>query len=610
MKSLFTAAAAAALMAALCPNIALARLDSTLIRDVHVFDGRTDLGVRSVLLEDGHIKSVDATVSALTAAHVVDGRGKTLIPGLIDSHVHAFQGLDMPLLFGITTQLDMFMPPEGARDIKASMRAGKNTDRADLFTAGYLATVPGGHGTEFGVAVPTLTRPDEAEAWVEARIAEGSDYIKIVIEPGIAIHHPLPTLDEATVRALVEAAHRHGKLAVAHAEDLKSAEEAVNAGVDGLMHLFIDQDGGDAFAQLAKAHHVFVVPTYTVFESFSGRNGTARMDEAADFDALLPADVKAGLRQGPILPGADRIDAVMKANILALKKAGVPILAGTDSGNPGTYYGVSLHHELDLLVKAGLTPAEALESATAAPAEAFHLGDRGRIKPGQLADLVLVDGDPTRDITAVHHIADIWKDGVSANALREAQRVKIAQAVPAPKTQALALPADGRIAEIGQNQDGALPIRTSVGAGWSTTTDAVAGGKSTVVLTQTGKAPGGQPALAMDGQLLEGFAFPWAGIIFMPGAQPFAPADLGEATQLHFWARGTGGGFAVLAFSPATGQRPAQTAFTVTEAWREIEIPFASIQGFDPSQAQALAIVASGATGPFHMEIADIRLVK
>jgi imidazolonepropionase-like amidohydrolase len=581
---------------------------ATVIQNVRMFDGERAFAGRTVLIDHGEIMDVDYHGPAPAGARVVDGRGKTLLPGLIDSHVHAYQDLDLPLLFGVTTQLDMFVPPDMAKATKARMAAGTNTAAADLYTAGYLATVPHGHGTEYGFPVPTLTKPEEAEPWVVARIAEGSDYIKIIDEPGRTIHHPLPTLDVATIRALVEAAHRHGKLAVAHVQDLQSAEDCLNAGVDGLMHLMVDADGGSAFAELAHAHHVFVVPTYVVFEGSAGRAGGAALADTPGFAELLPPAAKANLRQTGAYGGVDGLDKIMSANILALRAAHVPLLVGTDSGNPGVFYGVSVHREMELLVKAGLTPEQALTAATEAPAKAFRLTDRGRIAPGLKADLVLVEGDPTRDILATRHIVEIWKDGVSANPLRDAQRARLLKAAtsqPAP----IALPADGRIGLFSASADRAT-LEAPFGTGWSPTTDAIAGGKSIVALKPAGAAPNGQAAVALVGELKPDFPFPWAGVMFVAGKPPFAPVNLSSAGKLAFWVRGKAASTAVFAFSPATGQRPAIMPFAVTETWREIEVPLASISGFDSVRAQALAIVASGQPGPFQIEIADVRLLK
>lgn len=101
-----------------------------------------------------------------------------------------------------------------------------------------------------------------------------------------------------------------------------------------------------------------------------------------------------------------------RAAVRVLAAAGVPLLAGTDAGNPGTAHGASIHRELELLVSAGLTPIEALRAATSTPARVFRLLDRGRLAPGLRADLVLVDGDPSRDITATRAIVQVWRNGV------------------------------------------------------------------------------------------------------------------------------------------------------------------------------------------------------
>ena len=110
-----------------------------------------------------------------------------------------------------------------------------------------------------------------------------------------------------------------------------------------------------------------------------------------------------------------------------LSGAHIPILSGTDAGNPGTAPGISLHGELEYLVKAGMTPEQALAAATSAVASTFHLADRGRIASGLRADLVLVNGDPTADITATRNIVQVWKAGIPLD--REAWRQRVNSAL-------------------------------------------------------------------------------------------------------------------------------------------------------------------------------------
>src|ERR1039458_8077817 len=169
-----------------------------LIEHVRVFDGTRILDNSDVLVEGGIIRSVAANIPRPPDANVMDGTGKTLLPGLIDAHTHTIveTSLQQATVFGVTTDLDMFTDPTTAAGIKKQQREGKLLDYADLRSAGYLATAPGGHGTEYGLTVPTLTRPEEAQAWVDARIAEGSDYIKVVYDDALeyGTGKPRPTL--------------------------------------------------------------------------------------------------------------------------------------------------------------------------------------------------------------------------------------------------------------------------------------------------------------------------------------------------------------------------------------------------------------------------------
>jgi imidazolonepropionase-like amidohydrolase len=575
---------------------------STLIRDVTVFDGLRNAGRHGVLIENGKIANPDFKGKPKAGTRIVDGKGKTLLPGLIDSHVHAFQAGDDPLLFGVTTQLDMFMPLEFTKDVREKTKHGENTDVADLYSAGILATVPKGHGTEYGMQIPTLTKPEEADAWVAARVAEGSDYIKIVNEPGSSFGRALPTLDSATIRALIVAAHKRGKLAVVHVQNLDAATDALNSGADGLAHLFIDKDGGTAFANLAKAKGAFITPTMTVFEAFSGRAGSAGLLDHPAFSGLLSKQAGDTLKQSI---GADRsakFDATEAANVSALVKAGVPILAGTDSGNLGTWYGVSLHREMELLVKAGLTPTQALAAATANPAQAFHLADRGRIAKGLKADLVLVDGDPTTNIAATRNIVEIWKNGQSANHLRDERRAVLAKAATQKGYPLITLPGDGRIAAF-STEGGKAVMKAPFGAGWGLTTDSIVGGESTVALSEAAGV------LSIKGDVKAGGFAQWAGIAFNPAAEQFRPANLSTATAIRFRARGEGPGFGVMGFSEASGRAPITGAFAVGKDWAEVTVKFSDLKGFDPASTTLLTITALK-PGPYRLEVSDVRLLK
>ena len=387
------------------------------IRDVRVFDGEKVVERSTVHVRSGLIEAVTAEFDSTDEIEVVDGRGKTLLPGLIDSHTHAQPpSLKDSLLFGVTTELDMFSCPEWMDGQRRD--AAERNDLADVRSASIGATVLGGHpsmmiGTYFAEQYPVVKSLDDASAFVAARVAEGADYIKLLIDDGTALGHDVPTLGEDVARAIANAAHDHGKMAVAHVTSLAGAEQALRAGVDGLVHMFFDRPPTDEIIAKALDAGVFITPTLSTVGSLaSDIDGThlANDDRARP---LIPASWRENLCQCWQLGSPGSIDHAIEAT-RRMHEAGVDILAGTDAagiGVVGTAHGVSMHGELELLVRAGLSPVQALRAATSLPARRFGLSDRGRIAPGLQADLLLVEGDPTEEITATLSIAGIWRRG-------------------------------------------------------------------------------------------------------------------------------------------------------------------------------------------------------
>jgi imidazolonepropionase-like amidohydrolase len=234
--------------------------------NVDVFEGTRMVRRVNVVIENGRVRAVGRGVEIPALAKVVEGEGKTLLPGLIDSHTHLGERLVTKFLedaldFGVTTELEMGGSAESLR-----IRKEGCPKCADFLTAGTVVTAPGGHPTQMGGApIPPLSQTDDAnvQAFVDARLAEGSDYIKIMDE------HHFPALSTSQIKAIVVAAHRRNKLAVAHVGSQKEAFECIEAGVDGLAHVFADSAPNADFAGLVKDHHAFVIPTLAVFESLS-----------------------------------------------------------------------------------------------------------------------------------------------------------------------------------------------------------------------------------------------------------------------------------------------------------------------------------------------------
>jgi imidazolonepropionase-like amidohydrolase len=598
MKRLHLFSSALLALALLAPPAQAAEVLA--ITNVRVFDGTALLPGKSVVVvRDGKIEAVGPKVTVPAGATVVDGGDGTLLPGFIDSHTHTWgDALVRALTFGVTTELDMFSDPQQDKTFRAEQAAaGGAPGRADLYSAGILATVPGGHGTEYGLAIPTLTRPDEAQTWVDARIAEGSDYIKIVDEDGSAYGMKVPNLDAATIAALVKAAHKRGKLAVVHVSTAASAQRDIEAGVDGLAHIFTDKAPSPGFARLVAQRKAFVIPTLTVVESTTGTASGKSLTTDLRLKGFLTPDEVTGLQRSFPTRGDFQI---ALDTVRQLRDAKVPILAGTDAPNPGTAHGASIHRELELLVKAGLTPAEALAAATSVPARAFHLNDRGRIAPGLRADLVLVGGDPLKDITDTRSIARVWKAGKAFERPLAPTPAPGAAAVPAAP-----IPPDGLISDFDASPG------SSFGSGWRDSTDALRGGASVVHQEVVdGGAEGTAKALEISGEVKAGFAFPWSGALFSPGAQVMAPADLSAAKELVFWAKGDGRTYEVLLFATSLGMMPSRQTFVAGPEWKRYAFPLADFPGLDPHGLTGIFLGAGPDLGTFRFRIDGVRLAR
>ena len=347
----------------------------TAVTNVRVFDGRQLLPLGTVVIEADRIGHDGI------ASEVIDGEGGVLLPGLIDAHVHLHgrHTLEQLAGFGVTTAFDMACAPPELVD---SLRAVPGL--TDIRSAGTPAVAPGSlHSRIPGTGQRgLLPGPEQAERFVADRIAEGSDYIKIIVgNPGLS--H-----DQATLDALTAAARERSKLTVAHASSYEAAEMAQRARVNVLTHVPLDRALDEAAAATAVADGRILIPTLAMMEGVVAQSAP---------------------------PGADY--AAARASVTVMYRAGVPILAGTDAnaaaGVPAAIsHGASLHHELELLVDAGLSTLDALRAATSRPAHYFGLADRGVIEPGRRADLVLVAGNPLQDITATRSLRCIWCGGV------------------------------------------------------------------------------------------------------------------------------------------------------------------------------------------------------
>ena len=386
------------------------------IRNVRVFDGERVAENRTVLLQGRLIGTVGAGNMALPEGAVeIDGTGKTLMPGLIDSHTHVVdsfsansgRSLLQASAYGITTVVDL--GANNRNDYVVFRRAAGNSafpGGADMRTAGP------------GLMAGALKSAAEASAWVAWHKQGGADFIKIFAPTSLAAD---PNIE--TMNAVTAAAKTAGLITVAHSTTEAVSRRLVEGGLKGLVHLSNTADSADFGSFLAKAG---------VFQSTNivGAAPAAyrqRLASDADLQPYMPAFMVEGLKgaRNPQQPA--RFQAQV-ANFKAMQKAGVLLLAGTDGVYP---YQPLLHAELEILSKeGGLSPVEALKTATSNPAQAYGLNDRGRIAEGLRADVVLLNGDPTKNILDARRIEMVFINGTPVD--REYLREELSRVAPPP----------------------------------------------------------------------------------------------------------------------------------------------------------------------------------
>ncbi|HUQ61593.1 amidohydrolase family protein [Lentzea sp.] len=405
---------------------------ATTIVNAKVFDGTRSRDWTSVRFADGVITECSVVSAAREGDEVVDAGGGTVLPGLIDSHVHLVPGaLAQSSTFGVTTVLDMFSKPDV---VAAAKEQASRSNVADVRSSGIGATAPGGHPSLMYAPIPTLTTADEAEGFVSERVAEGADHLKVFSGVG----GRWPALDAATITALVAAAHARGLIVVGHVSSVAGVEQVVSAGVDVVAHVPADAALGPRLVDRIADAGIAVGPTLATVENTLGEPGGAAVAGDPRLAEVLGDGWVRRLTAGiPRLSGPPYSRA--EDNVRRLADAGVTLLAGTDAPNPGTVFGASLHRELELLVRCGLSPARALAAATSEPARVFGLADRGRVAAGRRADLVLVSGDPLTDITSTRAIDRIWRAGIAVD-----RRAFVASAAEAEQLDAF----DARVAEV------------------------------------------------------------------------------------------------------------------------------------------------------------------
>lgn len=547
------------LLLTLLATAALAQPDLA-ITNAHL-PGNTDR--ITVLIHNGRISAVGA-MKAPDGATVIDAGGRTVSPGLFDMHIHMrasavggesadwLKNAKSYLYCGVTSVIELSSQGEMFEPLR------RLTPGPHMQIAARMSP-PGGHGIEGGrgeVFTLEVLTPRQAVAAVNSVLPYKPDVIKVFTDGwryGAAAD--MTSMEEATLTALVDEAHKNGIPVVTHTVTLDKAKIAARAGVDALIHGIGDAPVDDEFIRLMKQSGTVYTPTLSVYRV--DRSGTDPIQEAL-LDLKTIESLRAPSRATPA--SAARRWKNMTGNVAALYKAGIPIGVGTDAGMGGTFHGWATLKEMQLLKSAGMAPSDVFKGATELPAKVLHVDkDRGSVSEGKLADLVIYDGDPA---VKVEDVTKIWK--VIYNGA-EVDRTALSAAIQAPGvTKLAAIPAARKIDDF-ERADG----RTSQGALRINSTDP-GHDHARMLFERTVRVPGNH-AMTVLAKMTDA-AKPYGRLILPLRVGGMEPVDASMWHGVEFMVRGEGGYELILA-----GHASAFKAqVTGSGSWKRVRVPFSA----------------------------------
>jgi imidazolonepropionase-like amidohydrolase len=398
--------------------------------------GGTPLENAVVVIEGNKITAVgvEGTIAIPPGARVIDTNGHTVMPGLMDMHVHLmilghgdydhwdrtypsqFRDVIMPisakqlLMAGVTTARDLGAPLEDIVAVKRRIERGEIPGPRMFVSGPFLQKSNTPLDARFRWIVKD---PEDARRKVRTIVEGGADVIKLIDQDQM-------TLEE--VKAIVDEAHKHGKHVAAHAHRSEEIRQGLRAGVDCFEHTGLATKPGydDDVLQMMRERNatLFWCPTMEgLFLSAETLRNPERIDDQRlkrDLPPELYADVHRSIKDPQRLDYfrlVSRRIPTLPNKFRQLRESGVTIIVGTDSGIPLNFHFDSTWRELKTMVDLGMPPMEAIRAATFWPAQLLKQPNLGTIAPGKLADVIVVDGDPLTDMSALRHVLHVVKDG-------------------------------------------------------------------------------------------------------------------------------------------------------------------------------------------------------
>ena len=434
----------------LLPLVLAACAPATVLEGARLIDGTGAAAVEdaALVVQGGRVSYAGPRAGAPAPfnARRIDVRGKTLMPGLFDVHVHPglIDGMAISaenysrarierdanhqLFFGVTHFLSLGFDRDAIFELREAQRAGR-AGGARAYTAGHGFAPVSGWKTPVphGAARDSdwYNRPagaEEARALVRKEAARRSDIIKVWVDDlrGTFVKMP-PEL----YGVIIDEAHRQKLKVAAHIVFLEDARELVRRGVDVLAHSVRDREIDDELLRLAATKGVVYVPTLIQARFFLDYAAGAPAYLAdPELNRLYSADYlrtlgAANHKRFSILPGLEQVRRQYETamtNARRVAAAGIPIATGGDTGVPGRFHGLSAHLEMEALVQAGLNPAQAIRAATLNGARLLGVErSHGSLEAGKVADFVVVDGNPLVDISQSRRIEAVWMNGAAVD---------------------------------------------------------------------------------------------------------------------------------------------------------------------------------------------------
>jgi imidazolonepropionase-like amidohydrolase len=408
-------AAGFAIVAVTLLSVGEAAAQVTVLTNATLIDGSGSAPQSNVtiVMENGRIREIGA-VAAPAGATVVDLAGKFVVPGIINGHGHVGPAprdrqLRQYALYGVTTTTSMAADPDDIVDYKTRQKAG-DLRGARILTVKYRFTTLESGGSDYKT-------PEAARQKVDEIAANGADFVKVWIDAQGGRH---PKLTQDYVSAVFDQARKRGKLTMAHIVELVDARMAVEEGVNLLVHNVRDQDIPADFLATLKARNVSVISTLAREEGMFRAGGGATDNpfftkgltaaQAAELDKKL-----ATLANDPARARLTRAFEQDKTNVKLLSDAGIRLGFGTDSGGASERFfvqGYFEHRQMELMIAAGLTPMQVIQSFSKNNAEALGIDrDFGTLARGKAADLLVLAKNPLDDIANMRTMEAVYLGG-------------------------------------------------------------------------------------------------------------------------------------------------------------------------------------------------------